>query len=101
MAKVQIDIPDKEIALFTERARQEGVSLSAWLSAAAYDRLSKRYCPQSEGENDKAFKSVEELEAFFRRCDEVTEAEGPEREPDWEEHKKVIHEGKMSVWTGK
>lgn len=43
------------------------------------------------------FKSVEELEAFFRYCDTL---DGPDREPDWEEHKQLIHQGKMSVWTG-
>ena len=43
------------------------------------------------------FKSVEEIEEFFRYCDTL---DGPEREPDWEEHKQVIHQGKMSAWTG-
>ena len=43
------------------------------------------------------FKSAEELEDFFRYCDTL---EGPDREPDWEEHKRVINEGKMSAWTG-
>ena len=98
MAIIQIDIPDKEIDLFKERARQEGVSLSAWLSAAAYDRLSKCYRRQSEGGNEKAYKSVEDLEAFFRAIDERQTSSEPE--PDWEEHKKVIHEGKMASWTG-
>ncbi len=41
------------------------------------------------------FKSAEELEAFFRYCDTL---DGPDREPDWEEHLKVINESKMSGW---
>ncbi len=35
--------------------------------------------------------SEEELEAFFRECDAM---HGPEREPDWHEHLRVINESR-------
>ena len=35
MARVQLVIPDDERELFVDQARREGMSLSAWLRAAA------------------------------------------------------------------
>ena len=37
----------------------------------------------------KRFESSEDLKRFFEECDEK---EGSGREPDWEEHKRAIHE---------
>ena len=41
------------------------------------------------GQRAKGFESSEDLKRFFKECDEK---EGPGREPDWEEHKRTIHE---------
>ncbi len=42
MARVQFTIPDEERDRLVEQARLEGMTLSAWLRAAARDRLARR-----------------------------------------------------------
>lgn len=137
MARIQIDIPDEEHKSFSRQAKEDGLTLSEWMTKAARLHLKARGLPdkQKYGEQFKSdeeireffrlcdeltaeegpgrkvheerrihepfattepFKSSEELEAFFRYCDTL---EGPDREPDWEEHLKVINESKMSGWT--
>ena len=85
MARVQVIIPNKDKYRYMMQAKREGMSLSAWLRAAAQDRL-EAY------EKSDVFKSVEELRQFFEECDAMQE---PGVEPDWEEHKRVIHESRM------
>ncbi len=89
MARVQLVIPDADKARYVHQARREGISLSAWLRAAASDRLEKR-------KRSAKRMSVEELREFWELCDS---REGPEREPDWEEHLKVINASRMSGFT--
>ena len=89
MARVQLVIPDADKAQFVYQARREGMSLSAWLRAAAGDRLEKR---QELGK----LKSTDEMRAFWERCDENA---GPGREPDWEEHLNVINESRARGFT--
>lgn len=60
------------------------MSLSAWLRAAARERLAKR-------QSVKLFETPEDVEEFFRSCASL---EGPETEPDWEEHLAVINESR-------
>lgn len=76
---------DEDLDRFTRQARREGMSLSAWLRAAAWDRL-------SEKEGSERFKSVEDLNRFFAEC---AARRGPGREPDWEEHKRLIEESRL------
>ena len=76
MARVQLVIPDADRDRYWCQARKEGMTLSAWLRTAARERLQKR-------QSAKPFQSPEELEEFFRACDHL---EGPETEPDWDEH---------------
>ena len=57
------------------------MSFSAWLRAAAHERLERKQ--QTTG-----FESDAEIEAFWRECDKQS---GPGREPDWEEHLRVIN----------
>ncbi len=85
MARVQLVIPDADKTRFVHQARREGLSLSAWLRAAAKDRLAEKH-------NAKGFKSVEDMKAFF---DECLEKAGPGPEPDWEEYKAIISESKL------
>ena len=99
MAKIQIDIPDEEHNRFRQQAEQDGLTLSEWMTKAAKMHLRSRRL-LGERTYGKPLKSEEEIREFFRLCDELTAEEGPEREPDWEEHKKVILEGMMSGWTG-
>lgn len=86
MARVQLVVPDADKDRFVHQARREGMSLSAWLRAAAYERLEKY-------RNYRKFQSVEELREFWERCDARCESLP---EPDWEEHLAVINESKLS-----
>lgn len=83
MARVQLVMSDEDRARFVHQAQREGVSFSAWLRAAACDRL--------EARRARPFASAAELDAFFRECD-AREGEG--REPDWDEHLRVITESR-------
>ena len=82
MARVQLIIPDEDRDRFVDQARREGMSFSAWLRAAARDRLEAQ-------QRAKRFKSPEDLKRFFEKC---AEREGTGVEPDWEEHKRAIEE---------
>ena len=62
MARVHITIPDEERDRFVHQARSEGMSLSAWLRLAAWERL-------REHRTVPTFSSVEEIESFFDSCD--------------------------------
>ena len=87
MARVQLIIPDDDHARFVRQARREGLSFSAWLRDAARDRLEER-------RRSDSFASQEQLEEFFRECDALN---GPDREPDWEEHLRTIQVSRESV----
>ena len=84
MARVQLVMADEDRERFVEQARREGMSLSAWLRAAARERLAMR-------RRVKLFETPEDVEEFFRSCASL---EGPESEPDWDEHLAVINESR-------
>ena len=84
MARVQLIMPDKDRDRFVHQARREGMTLSAWLRAAAHQRLGSQ-------QESRLFRNAGDLQAFFRKCDEL---EGPEREPDWEQHLRVIEQSR-------
>ena len=84
MARVQLIIPDEDRDRFVRQARGEGLTLSAWLRAAARERLENR-------QRADRFISAAAVEAFFSSCDAL---EGPEREPDWDEHLSIITESR-------
>ena len=90
MARVQLVMADDDRDRFVHQARQEGMSLSAWLRAAARERLEK--C-----QNVKLFQSPGDVEAFFKSCAAL---EGPETEPDWDEHLRVMNESRGTGVTG-
>ena len=90
MARVQLVMPDADRERFVHQARQEGMSLSAWLRAAARERLEK--C-----QSVKLFQSPEDVEEFFRSCASL---DGPETEPDWSEHLRVMNESRRTGVTG-
>ena len=85
MARVQIIIPDEDRDRFFSQARREGLTLSAWLRAAARECLEAR-------QQVKPFESPAELEAFFL---ESNAKAGPDREPDWDEHLAVMRESQL------
>ena len=86
MARVQLVIPDEDRDRFVDQARKEGLTFSAWLRAAAHERL-------EAAQRAKRFRTIEDLEAFFEKCSLL---EGPGVEPDWEEHLRTINESKSS-----
>ena len=90
VARVQLIIPDEDRDRFVRQAHGEGLTLSAWLRAAARERLENRL-------RADRFTSPEAVEAFFSACDAL---EGPEREPDWDEHLSVIDESRRRSSAG-
>ena len=84
MARVQLVMPAEDRDRFVDQARREGMSLSAWLRAAARERLETR-------QSVKQFESPEDVEEFFRSCAAL---DGPEREPDWSEHLQVMSQSR-------
>lgn len=63
MARVQLVIPDEDRDRYVHQARREGLSLSAWLRAAARERLDRR-------RRSRPFRSPADVGEFFRDCDE-------------------------------
>ena len=84
MARVQLVMPDADRDRFVDQARREGMSLSAWIRAAARERLEKR-------QRVKLFESPEDVEEFFRSC---VSLEGPGKEPGWSEYLRVMSESR-------
>ena len=76
--RIHIVVDEAEKERFRRRAERRGLSLSAWLREAARARL--------ERETPNALDTVEELDAFFRACDERETG----REPEWEEHRRTL-----------
>ena len=85
MARVQLIIPDEDRDRFVRQARREGLTFSAWLRAAARERL-------EAGQRVERFQSLEDVNRFFEDCDA---RRGPGLEPDWEEHKRAIEESRL------
>ena len=85
MARVQMVMPDADKDRYVHQAQREGMSLSAWLRAAARDRLVNR-------ERTARITTVEEAREFWRWCDERA---GPGRELDWEEYLEILNESKL------
>ena len=79
MPRIQLILSDEEQELFKAQARREGKPLDEWLKVAALQRLGWTPPTAKSGK-------IEDLDAFFRKCDEIS---GPEREPDWEDFKEA------------
>ena len=91
MARVQLVMSDEDRDRYFRQAQSEGMTLSAWLRAAARERLEAR-------QQVAPFKSPAELETFFRSCDALA---GPEMEPEWNEHLAVINESRRQGTSNK
>ena len=90
MARVQLVMSDDDRERFVDQARREGLTLSAWLRAAARERLEAR-------QSVKLFDSPHGVEEFFRTCAAL---DGPETEPDWSEHLRVMSESRTRGAAG-
>ena len=86
--RVHVVIAAEERAAYAAAAEREGLTLSAWLRAAARDRLAATTAVP--------LTSVEELDAFFAVCDA---REGDGREPEWRDHLAVIAGSRSSPPT--
>ena len=95
MARVQFVITDEERERCVDQAQRQGMTLSAWLSQAARERLAA--CEAREAlqprELFKNVEPIEDIDEFFRQCDEIA---GPGREMDWEDIKEIINESRIS-----
>ncbi len=87
MARVQLIIPDEDRAQFLSQARKEGMTFSAWMRAAAHQRV-------EEMRKSARLHSVEDLRDFFRRID-ARYGPDAEPEPDWEEVKRTMLEDQL------
>lgn len=90
MARVQLVLPDADRDRFVDQARREGMSLSAWIRAAAREHLETR-------QRVKVFDSPDDVQEFFRQCALL---DGPETEPDWSEHLQAMNESRGTGVTG-
>ena len=64
--------------------------LARWLRVAARERLEAR-------QRVKLFESPDDVKEFFRSCAVL---DGPETEPDWDEHLRVMNESRGTGVTG-
>lgn len=86
--RVQVILEEAERDELKRLARAEGLSLSAWLREAGRAR--------AEAARDRQrFSSTAALERFFAACDQRE----PGREPDWEEHLRVIDRSRSQGLT--
>ena len=84
MVRIQLEISEADREDFARQARLEGLMLGAWLVKVARQRV------ETPRPDQRApFQSREEVYAFFR---EISGQDGPEREPDWEEHLRNMDE---------
>ena len=90
MARVQLVMPDEDRDRFVHQARREGMTLSAWIRAAARQRLNQQ-------QRETVFEDASDLEEFFRACDGLG---GPAQEPDWEEHLALMNESRHRGTAG-
>jgi hypothetical protein len=86
--RIQVVIDADEKLRFHRAARQDGLSVSAWMKECARRRLEEKTVAWLP---DTAAK----LREFFEGCDRM---EGGE-EPDWSEHERVIAKSKSGGLT--
>ena len=79
VARIQVVLSEEDRERFRREAQREHMSLSGWLRAAGEDRL-RRSVARGRIESRDA------LAEFFRACD----AREVGREPEWDEHLKVM-----------
>lgn len=84
MARVQLVMSDEDHDRYVRQARLEGMSLNAWLRAAAREHLEKSKAV-------RRFESTAEVLEFFATC---AAHEGAGTEPDWNEHLRVMQESR-------
>ena len=89
MARVQLIIRDEDRSRYIHQARKEGLTLSAWLRAAADERLERN-------SRTAPFESIADIKKFFAKCDKL---DSGGTEPDWDQHLLVINETRKRGMT--
>ncbi|MDE0473754.1 MAG: hypothetical protein OXI50_04295 [Gammaproteobacteria bacterium] len=88
MSRIHILIDEAQKVRYQSHAARERKSLGAWMREAAEEKIA-RSAP-------RRFASVQEFDAFVAECQARSAADGGlEREPDWEETKKIILDSKI------
>lgn len=87
-ARIQVVIDTDEKLRFHLAARQEGMSVSAWLKECARRRL-------EEQAGVRRLDTRAKLREFFEACDRIEEGE----EPDWSDHERIIERSVSSGLT--
>ncbi len=90
MPRIHLIVSEPDRTRYAAAARDEGLTLSAWLRSAATDRLRSH-------ERADAFRTENDLWRFFADRDAEVAA-GPE--PDWERHLEVINASRNRGATG-
>ena len=85
MTRIHLLVDEAEKERYRRHAERAGMSLGAWLRQAAREKLAAEDPGVRIG-------TAEELGAFFDACD----ARERGREPDWEEHRRVIERSRRS-----
>lgn len=83
--RVQVILNEEDLSKFKAEALKESKSLSSWLRDAGRSAL--------ESKKARQLADPEELRLFF----EQRQAREKGMEPDWDEHKKLITEGKKDA----
>ena len=87
-SRTHIVLDEARKARYRSEAAREGKSLGAWMREAAEEKMA-RSAP-------RRFASVQEFDEFIAECQARSAAGGGfEREPDWEETRKVILDAKI------
>lgn len=87
--RIHVILGSAEKERFRQLAVREGTTLSAWVREAARERA-------AAAEAREGLESAEELRRFFEECDLREYG----REPDWEEHERVLEASKTSGGSG-
>lgn len=79
--RIHLVVEEADKERYRREAEREGVSLSEWLRDAARRKL-------AEADARAELDTLEKLRDFFAACDRRERG----REPDWQEHRRVIEE---------
>ena len=92
MVRIQVEMSAEDQERFSTQARREGKTLDAWLIS-----VGRQHSAQLAAPADDRFQSVEELMAFLKECRANS---GLEREPEWEEHLRNMHDSRIQGIPG-
>lgn len=88
MSRIHVVLDEVQKVRYQSQAARDGKSLGAWIREAADEKLTRH--------SRRRFASSEELREYLESCWERAASDGgPDREPDWEETKKLILDSKI------